>query len=143
MKSLWKVSLLGFLVTVVSCSSGEPKKPKQDPNRFITNTQFPGAQGSMNTKIDKNGNTNLEIRVKHLAAADMISPGANAYVVWVQPSGTAVAQNIGTLKVNENLEGSHMTKVPYKNFRVFITPESNTMAQRPTGVTVLEKTVNL
>lgn len=132
-------------LTLVGCSSSrETKAPKEDPGKLVTNTQaVPAAQGRVDTNLDQNGNTNLNIHVKHLAEPTAIAPGANAYVVWVQPSGSNTYQNVGTLKVNQNLEGTYKTNVPYRNFRMIITPESNTMSQAPSGVTVMEKTVNL
>lgn len=134
-----------FSLVLVSCSSSNKStRAHQDPNKLLTNTAtVPAAQGRVNTRVDANGNTNLQISVKHLANPSSIQPGANGYVVWIQPIGQDHFHNVGTLRVNRNLEGNYQTNVPYKNFRLLITPESNTMAQRPTGVTVMEKSVSL
>lgn len=143
MKYIVTALICASALSLVGCSSGSSKK-KEDPGRLVTNTStVPAAQGRVDTSLDKNGNTNLNINVRHLAEPGAISPGANAYVVWVQPAGTDTYQNVGTLKVNKNLEGNYKTNVPYQNFKLIITPESNTMSQAPTGITVLEKTVNL
>lgn len=145
MKKLLFALTCAATLTLVGCSSSrEAKAPKEDPGKLVTNTQaVPAAQGRVDTSIDQNGNTNLNINVKHLADPTAISPGANAYVVWVQPSGATAFQNVGTLKVNKNLEGNYKTNVPYRSFRMIITPESNTMSQSPSGISVFEKSVNL
>lgn len=135
------------LIGVTACSSGpfsSGKNQNQEKNNLASNTAVaPAAQGNLNTSIDPNGNTELNITVKHLAYPDRLSPGARAYVVWVQPEGQDSYQNIGTLKVNENLEGNYQTKVPYKNFNLLITPESSMRAQAPSGTAVMEKNVSI
>jgi hypothetical protein len=139
-----KLSYLISLLTLLSLSSCSTSSPKKVDSKLVTNAALvPAAQGQVQTNVDRNGNTTIDVQVKHLADPGAISPGANGYVAWVLPTGTEAYQNIGTLKVNKNLDGRLSTSVPYKSFRLIITPESNTMAQRPTGATVLEKAVNI
>jgi hypothetical protein len=143
MKNIFQLSLFIIVLSLSACSSGN-KKTEKDPNAMVTNTAtVPAAHGKVDTDVDKNGNTNLRIAVEHLAEPDMIAQGANGYVVWVQPQGTNTYQNIGTLKVNENLEGTYNTSVPYKKFNILITPEANTQAQSPSGIAVFERNVSL
>jgi len=101
----------------------------------------PAAQGTVVTKVDDNNNTNMEVTVKHLAPAQRVLTGATNYVVWVQPEGSAFFQNVGALQVDKNLDGSHKTTVPYKNFKVMVTPEMSTMTQTPVGPAVFEQAV--
>jgi hypothetical protein len=51
------------------------------------------------------------------------------------------AQNLGALRVNENLEGKLETVVPYRQFRVYITAEPSPSTTQPSGPTVLSATV--
>ena len=103
----------------------------------------PAATGDVATKADDNGNTQMLIRVKHLAEPSKLMDGANNYVVWVQPQGSPNFQNVGTLKVDRDLEAEYRTSVPYKAFNLMITPEVSPGAQAPTGPAVLQKTVTM
>lgn len=148
MKYLGKVLSLMSVLALAACSSnpfgGGSSSEKQPENNLTSNTAVaPAAQGNLNTSTDKNGNTELDLKVKHLAQPSQLSPGAKAYVVWVQPEGQNTYQNIGALTVNDNLEGTYQTKVPYKNFTLLITPESSMKAQSPSGTTVMEKNVSI
>lgn len=138
-----KIMGLIFVLALTGCSSGSKKGP-DDPNLAVTNASVaPAAQGRVTTAVDPNGNTQVNVQVKHLARPDIISPGANGYIVWVKPVGESKYQNVGAMIVNENLEGKYQTRVPYKHFNLIVTPESSMTAQTPSGVVVLEKNVNL
>jgi hypothetical protein len=102
----------------------------------------PGAQGTVSAKSAENDNTELTIKVKHLAPAQKVSTNASNYIVWIQPEGSRNFQNVGALRVNDNLEGSQTTTIPYKRFKVLVTPELGAMAQSPTGPTIFEKQVS-
>jgi hypothetical protein len=103
----------------------------------------PAANGDIATASDDNGNTQMRIRVKHLAPPAKIMSGANNYVVWVLPNGSQRYQNVGTLRVGSDLAGDYRTTVPYKYFQVMITPENAPGVQAPTGPAVLEKNVSM
>lgn len=148
MKYVSKFVAVLSLVGLVACSSNpfgsSDKKQDQGSNNLQANSAVaPAAQGNVSTSVDDNGNTQLDVNVKHLAQPEKLSPGAKAYVVWVKPEGQKNYQNVGTMKVNENLEGNYQTKVPYKNFNLMITPESSMRAQAPSGTTVMEKNVSI
>ncbi len=133
-----------LFLTLSGCAT-PPQGPSDDPGlAAITNNQVaPAAQGVVSTQQDENGNTQMSISVKHLAKPSLISPMASSYVVWIKPSGARSFQNVGALRVNQDLEGTYQTSVPYQNFDLIVTPERSPMAQSPTGVTVLQKSVNL
>ncbi len=101
----------------------------------------PGARGTVKVDSDDNNNSEVTVKVEHLAPADKVFPGATNYVVWIQPSGADTFQNVGALSVNKDLEGEHTTTVPYKDFRVLVTPEMGNMAQAPTGPTIFDQRV--
>jgi hypothetical protein len=108
--------------------------------RLTGNPLVPGAAGVVNTDTDRNGNTKIHVDVRHLAKPHALSPPHDSYVVWVQPPGMP-PQNVGELKVNDDLSGSFRTAVPYKTFDVFITPEDSPRVTAPTGPELLRATV--
>ena len=72
----------------------------------LTNTgAAPAAEGKVITDNDRNGNTGIEIHVKHMATPQSLTPARQTYLVWVQPRGKD-PELLGALRVNEDLEGS-------------------------------------
>lgn len=107
----------------------------------LTNTgATPAAMGKVITDNDRNGNTGIEVEVKHMAAPQSLTPAKTAYVVWVQPRGKD-PEVLGVLRVNSDLEGSLKTATPYKDFDVFITAEDNPKPDTPSGMVILKGTV--
>ena len=84
----------------------------------------PAAQGQVAASVGENGNTRLDIEVRHLAEPSKLSPGATQFVAWAQPNepGTQ-AQSLGVLNVDSDLTGRLQTVTPLKNFTLLITPE--------------------
>lgn len=104
--------------------------------------EVPAAEGVVTLKEARNGNTKIDLKVKHLASPDKIAANANTYVVWVRSlTGDQTPINVGSLNVNENLEGKLETTTPLQSFELFVTPESNPAAVVPTGSKVLRTTV--
>jgi hypothetical protein len=96
--------------------------------------------GKVTTDNDRNGNTGIEVEVKHMAAPQSLTPARNNYVVWVQPRGKD-PEVLGALRVNSDLEGSLKATTPYKNFDIFITAEDNPKPDMPSGMVILKGTV--
>lgn len=130
-----KTLLLTGMVLLGACGSMAPLEDRQG--------LVPAANGDIATASDENGNTRMNIRVKHLAPPGKIAQDAANYVVWVLPNGGQMYQNVGTLRVDSDLEGEYKTTVPYRAFHVMITPERAPGVQRPTGPAVLEKNIAL
>ncbi len=101
----------------------------------------PASEGEITAKKQNANETSLKIEVKHLASPEKISPVAKNYVVWMQPQGQDVVQNLGTLALNENKEAKFERTVPFESFRVFVTPEADRLAPSPTGPVILDKMV--
>ncbi len=140
MKNLITVTVL---LTFVGCATPS-QVTSQDQGLAVTNTAIaPAAQGNVTTQQDENGNTQVSVSVKHMAKPNLMAANASAYVVWIKPVGQKSFQNVGALRVNNELEGTYQTSVPYQNFELIITPERSSMAQSPSGKTVLKKNVNL
>jgi hypothetical protein len=107
----------------------------------LTNTgAAPAAQGKVITSSDRNGNTQVDVQVKHMASPQSLTPAKQGYLVWVQPHGQP-AQLLGTLRVNEDLEGSLKASTPYKDFDVFITAEDQLKPDVPSSTVILKGSV--
>ena len=101
----------------------------------------PAAKGSVEVGKDGNGNTELKLKVEHLANPTSLSPSQANYIVWLQEKGSG-PENQGELKVNGKLEGSFRTVTPRKNFELFVTGENDGTVKSPSGPEVLRTTVS-
>jgi hypothetical protein len=101
----------------------------------------PAAKGSVEVGKDGNGNTELKLKVEHLANLTSLSPSQANYIVWLQEKGSG-PENEGELKVNGKLEGSFRTVTPRKNFDLFVTGENDGTVKSPSGPEVLRTTVS-
>lgn len=96
----------------------------------------PSAKGTVQINQDRNKNTQLDMKVEHLANPSALTPPAIVYVVWIQENGQP-AENKGELRVDGNLNGEFKTVSPYKAFTVFVTAEQSPQVQSPTGEQLL------
>jgi hypothetical protein len=109
-------------------------------DRLTSTGMTPAAQGKVITSNDRNGNTEVEVQVKHVASPHALTPPHQSYVVWVQPRGMQ-PQVLGTLRINEDLEGSLKATTTYKEFDVLITAEDNLKPEAPSQAVVLKGSV--
>src|SRR6266571_4777231 len=123
---------LALLTLAAACG-----KKQVQLNPAISN---PAATGRAELTTDRNGNTVVDLKVKHLAKPENLTPAKTVYVVWFQPRG-GPAENRGALRVNEDLAGEYKGPTPYKSFDIFITAEDNPSVTVPTGTEVLRQTV--
>jgi hypothetical protein len=101
----------------------------------------PAATGDINVDRDDNGNTKLDVKVDHLARPGSLAPARMIYVVWVQGPGGA-AENIGELKVGDDLKAELKTVTPLRNFELFITGENDGQVTQPQGPVVMRSTIH-
>src|SRR5690348_13102168 len=101
----------------------------------------PAAKGSVEIGHDRNGNTEVKLKVEHLANPTSLSPSQANYVVWLQGKDSG-PENEGELKVNGKLEGAFQTVTPRKNFDLFLTGENDPTVKSPSGLEVLRATVS-
>ncbi len=108
----------------------------------LTNTSLaPAAQGKVITSTDRNGNTEVEVKVEHVARPQSLTPPRQTYLVWVQPRGQQ-PELLGALRINsDSLEGSLKGTTRYKDFDVLVTAEDNATAEVPSDAVVLKGTV--
>jgi hypothetical protein len=103
-----------------------------------SSTEIPAAQGKAKLVGTKNGNVEIELSVKHLAPPGRITPGSNAFVVWVRGLAPGdQAQNLGALKVDKNLSAKFRSVTAMPSFDLFLTCEQSQTATIPSGVELL------
>jgi len=120
----------------VSCASGGT--PKQTMTSSAENTS---GQGTVEAKLGDNGNTKLEVRVKHLSSPAKVAADASVYVVWIRPHNAEI-QNVGALMVDDDLVGHLDTTTPHRAFTLSITPEPSARMALPTHKAVFTSDVN-
>jgi hypothetical protein len=109
-------------------------------DRLVNTGAAPAAEGKVTTENDRNGNTKVEVNVKHLATPQSLTPAKQAYLVWVQPRGKD-PELLGTLRVNDSLEGSLKATTLHKDFDVLITAEDNMHPESPSSMVLLKGTI--
>jgi len=99
---------------------------------LVASSIVPAASGKLSYEHDRNGNIKLQIQTKNLASPERLTPGKNAYVVWIEPRD-GQPQNAGVLKVNNDLQGSFSTTTASKVFDIKVTAEDSPTVSQPTG----------
>jgi hypothetical protein len=122
---------LVLAVCLAALASLGPSCTKPAPKPMVSSEGVPASEGTVDATAGANGNTNVAIRVKHLAPPSKVQADATVYVVWIQPHN-AEAQSVGALVVNSNLEGRLDTVTPHRRFAVMVTPEPSGQVSRPT-----------
>jgi len=124
-----------LVVTAAACAGAPPKV------RMSVTERMPAAEGTVVVAQAENDNTALEVSVRHLAPPEKIAPEATTYVVWARASAAGRVQNLGALKVNDDLQGTLKTVTPLRTFDVFITAEASPTAQSPSSDGLLTASV--
>jgi hypothetical protein len=109
-------------------------------DRLVNTGAAPAAEGKVLTDNDRNGNTHVDVQVKHMATPQSLTPARQTYLVWVQPRGKD-PELLGALRVNEDLEGSLKATTPYKDFEIFVTAEENMRPESPSSMVILKGSV--
>jgi hypothetical protein len=107
---------------------------------FYPEQVTPAAEATARVTRDANDNTKLQLRVKHLALPQRLSPPKALYVVWAQtPQGRTM--NLGRLIVKSNRTGAFTGVMPLDEFRLLITAEDVADAIAPSAKVVLSTRV--
>jgi hypothetical protein len=112
--------------------------PKQTMQSSTENTS---GEGTVQAKAGPNGNTEVEVRVKHLSPPSKVAADAIVYVVWIQPRNAEI-QNVGALQVDADLVGKLNTTTPHRAFTLSVTPEPGARMAAPTHGAVFTTEVN-
>jgi hypothetical protein len=126
------IGLVSVLLVTAGCGG---HKVRMTPANSV-----PAAVGVAQLTKDKNGNVIVDLKVKHLARPDSLTPPQSVYIVWLQPRGGNVMKE-GQLRVDDNLQGEFKTPAPSRNFDIFVTAESGPNVTQPSGPEVLRQTV--
>lgn len=101
----------------------------------------PGATGTVDVKGDKTGgNTEMTVKVDHLARPALLTPPANEYMVWIDLEDGA-PQNQGVLQVGDNEKGDLKMTTSSSKFRVLVTAESDAHPKTPSNRVVLQSDI--
>jgi hypothetical protein len=106
----------------VGCATARP---------MLSSPNVPASEGTIEATDGDNGNTNLAIRIEHLAPPAKVASGTTVYVVWIQPEGSAW-QSVGKLLLDDDLAGSLDAVTSYRRFEGKVTPEPNGQGPLPT-----------
>lgn len=98
---------------------------------------IPAAEGEVYFSKLHEGNTGIDVRVRHLALPEKLNMQTNSYVVWVQGNGEETPQNVGMMKVDRDLNARLITKTPLSRFDLFITAEPSGQVTVPSGERLL------
>lgn len=129
----------GSVITLAVLSAALVYAAKKYP--LTAASIVPAAKGSVEIGKDRNGNTEVKLKVEHLANPTSLTPSQANYIVWLQDKGSG-PENQGELKVNGKLVGTFQTVTPRKNFDVFVTGENDGTVKSPSGPEVLRTTVS-
>jgi hypothetical protein len=137
-KSSAATLVLGLLLALSATLACGGKKV-----HMTTASAQPAAAGETELKHDKNGNLTVDLKVKHLANPQNLTPPKSTYVVWIQPKDSTSPAKLGELRVNDKLEGEFKGPVPVPNFQIFVTAEDGPTVSQPSGPEVLRQTVGM
>ena len=130
-------AVLGFLSMSCSFGSGGSREL-----RMTASPDVPAAEGRATVSTTDNGNTKIDLVVKHLAPPENVNPGATVFVVWARGSEKyADPQNLGALKVDSKLNGNISAATNLRSFDLFVTAEPSQATTSPTGRTLLQTNV--
>lgn len=135
------VILAGILS--LSCSSMMGNGDTQELQ--LTGTPgLPSVQGSAKVSTTDDGNTQIDLNVKHLAPPEKVKVDATAFVVWVQDSNSgSQPDNLGALKVDKDLNGSMKALTSLRSFDLYVTAEPSATTDQPSGDALLRTNVEM
>lgn len=105
--------------------------------KLSASSALPAAEGTVRCSKAANDNTAIDLKVKHLANPDRLTPPAAVYVVWTKADKAAEPRNIGALTVDESLTGRLETVTSLRRFELFVTGEATGQAPTPSGEPLL------
>ena len=132
------VALFGTLAFAPACGLFGGSAPKQVMTTSAENTS---GEGTVQVRAGDNGNTKLEVRVKHLSSPSKVADDASVYVVWIKPRNGEL-QNVGALEVDSDLVGKLDTTTPHETFTLTVTPEPSARMAAPTHKAVFTTEVS-
>jgi hypothetical protein len=117
-----KIIVLSVLI-LASCASKV---------NFPISNITPGAEISLKSTKDDNGNSKLKLKAKYLTSPERLTPSRNVYIIWLQTKSNGLI-NLGQLETDSSSKASFETITPYEPNEIFITAEDNATLKYPTG----------
>ncbi|MBN1132457.1 MAG: hypothetical protein JXR52_12660 [Bacteroidales bacterium] len=102
--------------------------------KFPVSDVLPAAEITAKKKQDKNENSEITIKAKHLAGPERLNPPKKFYVVWINTDNGLI--NIGQLLNTKSNSAELKTVTPYKFKDIIITAEDTGNLTRPEGFTI-------
>src|SRR6185437_6181801 len=128
---------VGSIITLAVVSAALVYAAKRFP--VTAASIVPAAKGSVEVGKDHNGNTEVKLKVEHLANPTSLSPSQANYIVWLQDKSSG-PENHGELKVTGKLEATFETVTPRQNSHLLATAENGGRAQSTAGPEVRRST---
>src|SRR5262245_57589178 len=136
----WKsVGVAGALMGALAFN-GCGTMSKEQTWSMNTTERTPAAEGKVKVKAEKSGNTRVKVEVAHLAPPATVFEEASMYVVWLKPQ-TGDAQNVGVLRLGNDLKGELETRTAFKDFSVIVTAERDANVTIPSPHSVMNTQV--
>ena len=138
--------MLAVLAGIVLLSSCSMFNSNSSSKEFVMtgDPRDPSAQGTATVSTTDDGNTQVDVEVKHLASPAKISPEATTFVVWVKDNYNETnPQNLGALKIDSDLNGKLTALTPLKSFDIYVTAEASPTATEPSNDPVLRTSVEV
>jgi hypothetical protein len=102
----------------------------------------PAAVAQVAFKVDKHKNTEVDLRVKHLAPPQRLEGGDTTYVVWAAPMGSEEYVRQGALAVTNSRAGKMRFVTSLTRFKLVVTAEKTPAATMPSKDVVLQGVVD-
>jgi hypothetical protein len=126
MKTLQLMIIGVLLALLTSCST---------TYHFPLSNVTPAADISVQIEQDDNGNYNIELTAKNLAAPSRLSPPRQNYSVWII-TDEGLTKNLGQLGIENAEKVVFETTTPFKVKEIFITGEDKPNNAIPSGVEI-------
>jgi hypothetical protein len=107
--------------------------------RLGSSPSIPAAEGKVKLRHTSNGNTEIQLEVKHLAPPARIDATTSVFVVWVRGlEAGAQPQSLGALRTNKKLSGKLKSVTSLREFDLFLTAEGTQTVTAPTTVELMQ-----
>jgi hypothetical protein len=127
-----RLAAMLLVLATFSCAGSTTRHLNVSPD-------VPAARGTIKTGTTSNGNTSIELSIEHLAPPERVAADASTYVVWIRGSEPeSRIQNLGALRVDDNLQASMKALTPLREFDLTVTAERAATVLEPTGKVLLE-----
>ena len=97
---------------------------------FQASPMQPAADAMVKVRIDRNQNTLIQLKLKHVAPAEKLWPPKSFYVVWAEDTKGGIFQ-LGQLRVNRKRKASFKGTTVLERFRLVITAEDEPRPEEP------------